>query len=467
MVANAVKLFLWPGQKRLLEDTDKATHCLAAGVGYGKTVFAPRWHYVRCKKVVGASRSFVAAPSVRLLKHVCLNAYRDFLISIGWAEGIHFTINLNDLFVDLLPLQHKVFLLSSETWKKVHGWEFTHGWIDEPGYMQGEMFTFLAERTRSPMIDRNQLLYTGVPQGLTAYYDHFTGDQFAPSGDYEVIEDDKKLKLTRYRESPTKLVMHASTHENTLLPTSYLAQLREAYGWNEDLWAAHVNGLFVPITDDRVYCTFRQQTNCGEYKPERDIPNLYVTFDFNVGKMSWVAVQQKNGAHFVVKENRKRCIGTDEACDQFIELFPPHEWATYRDKYGDTNTREIVVYGDPAGYARDTRTASQRYGNDYDIIRGKLLPHYPGLKILAANAHPPVRTRITIVNRLFGNNKLFIDRSCSKLIESFNSTTFDKNGNIKKPSGEHWTHPSDAFGYYACEEARLVFDTQYLGSAFL
>lgn len=420
---------LLPKQYALIENTHHTELCLAAGVGAGKTFAWVNWHHNRCLRNP-QSISWVVAPDYKVSRNVCLDRYLKFLQSIGLLETMHYHVKRTAPYEVKYWFGHTVFFQSAENWAEFVGVEISHASFDECGRSRSEARHELVERLRCPKAKLRQILYTGTPQGLTWYMREFSGDY-----DYAM-----------------KAVYHMASDENVFRPKGYLHQLFATYGHDAALVQAHIFGRFVAIHQDNCY-TFRDAIHVGDYPPVALVPTprltdvqcpLFLTWDFNVGLITWVAVQQRDGTHYVVKENDRRCLGTSEGCEQFIRDFPPATWGSH----------EITVYGDASGYHKDTRGQL----HDYDIIKGKLQPLYPRLRIMASSHNPSVSTRLDSVNKLLNpkSPSLLIDKSCVKVIESLNITSYDGKGGIAKPPQDTWTHAGDALGYYVCEVAPVV-----------
>lgn len=413
---------------------------MPSGVGYGKTTMGPRWMHPRILENTSATQSMVCAPTFKLAQRINLEYYKRFLNSIGYIEGVHYAVNNKDLFLEYLTLGKKIWFISAETWKNVVAWEFDIAWLDEPAWYPAEMFNQVVERIRSPA-KVNQVLCTGVSQGVTPYYERFGNLDYQPFGTYSVEDDGQTLELTRFRLTPTVAMMHASTMENTLLPPSYIANLRDQYGWNRNMWNAHVHGLFVPITNKQFYFEFDAARHVGDCPVQRlvrpagayqetELP-LIQSWDSNVGQMTWVAIQKPADAYWVVKENGSAARNIPEAVQQWAKAFPVSEWAHH----------PIIIMGDATLHQRSPQT----YSTGYETIMFHLKQAgYTNITLRAHRGNPFVFERSECTNRLFARNLLKIDRSCVKVVGSFGAAESDGKGGIEKPHGDTITHPAEA-----------------------
>lgn len=415
--SNEAEFILWPGQRRLLEDHSKRYHAVVAGNRYGKTVFGARWALTRAILNKDSELGLVVAPKYDLLKQVNLPAFLAALETAGLTDAIE--VNMSDLYVDL-PWGQRVLFRSAEAWKKIVGYTVAWFWLDEPGLCPEEVNRELTKRLSCPKAIVRQGLYTGTPEGINHYAKMF--------GCGAVQHDTERHSIAE-----TKLVLHGRTYDNPVLPPEYVQDLLDAFGWNENLRKAYIEGEFVPLFERNCY-ELDANRHIGDYPPLPDVPHIDLGFDFNVGMVTWGAYQRVEGKHRLCAENPRYCRDTDQAIDQFIDVFKPAIYSEH----------EITVTGDASGWAKDTRGGF----NDYDIILERLRKRYRNVRVVAPRSNPSVTASIVAVNRLLAKGLLCLDRRCTKHIESAQTTTFDGKGDISKPSGDTWTHPMDGCRYY-------------------
>lgn len=443
---------LWDGQDVLIYDHEYDEHAVVSGVGYGKTHFAARWHFVRCvlNGQAGCKQSFIGAPTHKLLKQNILPMYLEFLDSIGLEQGDDYIYNRSDLAVHFKGLNHTVLTAPlSITTRMLVSFSFSHAWIDECGLTSDHAPIEVAKRTRDGKAIALQTLYTGSPEGTNNWFYKKCGNANKIKSNFSEREtivnvegEDRKSKL---------LILHGKTKDNKTLPASYIDSLYREFAWNPNLIKAYINGEFVPVYEFSGY-DYDKTRHMKKLEPDINKP-LYLTWDFNVSQgavalISWTAIQEHGQDLHCVRENRGRARGTLDAIDNFIEQFPPGLWGQV----------PISITGDCNGRNRSTRGDE----NDYDIISHRLkAAGYRNFTITAPYSNPLVSTRLATVNRMFSDKSivgnLLLDNSCVKLDESFRTTTIDKFGKIEKPSGDTWTHPADGVGYYVCQ-ARPIRD---------
>jgi hypothetical protein len=429
---------VWPHTNRILKERQRFNLVLSAAIGWGKTHVGARWHFDRILQNKDSKLSAILAPSYKLLRHLILPRYTEYLTSIGLVQGVHYKVQTSPDLIITFSFGHKVMFLSGDNWKNIVAYDLSHAWIDEPGFLRDEVFYQVVERIRDPKANILQVLFTGVSQGAhTAYFQRFASRDYKTDGEYFFGEP-------RFKYNEDTLVMFAATQENPILKPQVLDNLKSAYGHNEKLWKAHAFGLFIPFSENTVY-DFTDENVTSSPPKIKNGDTLYLTWDFNPGQVAWVASAKKDDYLFCLAENEQMSRTTEEAAQQFVNQFPP---AQYRDL-------RIRVYGDAAGYTR----TSQSWYSDFDYVEQTLKKYYSNVKIEAKRCNPLITERIIAMNRQLATNpltnekhRLIVAKQCPKLIQSLQITTYNDNGGIFKPKGKDLhTHASDALGYLVHE----------------
>jgi hypothetical protein len=420
------------GQSRVLFDKEHRHHVLPAGIRYGKSYLGPPWHHNRVRANPRSHISLVTAPNYRLLKLVNLALYLRYLSSIGLQKGRHYRVNRSsDALSIIFPatkqrVEHTVLFLSTDNPDAIVGFTASHAWGDECALSSEDAYRNVVQRVSDPdAMHLRQMLWTSVPQG--------TGSWF-----YEKFGDAKTTRVqgTPYSESKSTLVLHGSMFDNPYLDDAYREQLVDEFSWDENYYRNFVLGEWVNLSTNAFYFKFSDKKNIKACSLLPDTNQFYLTFDFNVDFMSWSALQKqhvsayKKPVYAVFKSNRSNGRNIQEACQQFIDAFPPSKFKNYR----------ITVLGDPAGYARSTHT----HDTGYDLIESFLQPHYPFLRVEAGRGSPEVYERKVCTNRLFAEGRLIIDPSCTKVIESARMAVSNGERGIKKGKDDKVTHAMEA-----------------------
>lgn len=425
MTVEPLRLFY--GQRRLIEDRSKQEHAIIAGLGSGKSTLIPRWHFSRCLINRKSSVSLMVAPDSRLLTTVSLPAYESFLLSRGMIAGEDFKIYLSKgdtriVFRSLgpRPWGHSIFFLSGEAVEKIVGYNASHAALDEVDTMTEEVVFRVQQRLRCPDAELIQMLLAGTPEGLGVLHKRYHPDECKPSGD-------------RFSESDTKLVLHARTYDNYTLPPQYLESLEREYGRDSAEWQCYVEGVPTSLSKERFYYRFTPTRHVIECPPDPANPTLIWALDNNPVVLSTTWIQPDANRFLIVADNGGRARDVVEACEQFVERFPPHTWGRHA----------ISVLGDPALHARSPLT----HQTGYEIIRSLLKPHYPNLSIDAPRASPLIRERYRNTNKLFFEDRLYIDKRALKVIESAASVEMQPDGRPKKLSKDQLTHSMESIDF--------------------
>lgn len=214
--------------------------------------------------------------------------------------------------------------------------------------------------------------------------------------------------------------------------------------------------------EGRVYYEFDRETHARErchYNPNR---SLCLCFDFNVapGVCAYLQEGMYKGADPSVSREATFAIGevhiprdsnTAMVCRRIIA-----DWHGS----GDSPPRiarhegEVLVYGDPAGGLRSTKT---EHGSDWDVIRAVLQPVFgERLKFRVKRDQPRQRARVNSLNARLrtadGVKHFLVDPiNCKRLIEDLEVVTVKEGtaGEIDKDKDDgRFSHISDAVGYY-------------------
>ena len=175
----------------------------------------------------------------------------------------------------------------------------------------------------------------------------------------------------------------------------------------------------------RIFYAFTRLHNVREYTDP--LPHeLHIGMDFNLDPMSAVVAVKRGDILQVIDEIRIYGSNTDEMVEEI------------RSRYGD---RRIVVYPDPSGSARNTKSGGR---SDHTILRNA------GFVVKSPHAHNPVRDGINAVNAKLlsstGISTLFINPSCKYVIECLEKQTYKEGTSIPdKESG--FDHMNDALRY--------------------
>lgn len=162
---------------------------------------------------------------------------------------------------------------------------------------------------------------------------------------------------------------------------------------------------------------------------------LDLACDFNVDPMAWVVGQHRRDEAWALDEIAIPGGATTQlACAEFLRRYPGHK------------TRELLVYGDPSGNSRSTKSKE----TDYQIIRTMLSPHWR-LRMMVKSAHPPVTERLNAFNAMLapatGAPRYYLHPRCTQLANDLARVSLKPGTRELDKSNRHLTHFSDADGY--------------------
>lgn len=407
---------LWPGQLRLIKEYKASAIGVVAGYGYGKTTFGVCWHFNRVLINKESAVSLVVAADYKLVKTVCMPAYEHYLTSLGLVIGKHFSLNKAENILYFPWSGQKVIFLTAEKPKKIAAYNASHAWFDEAARCDEEVNENLVARIRCPKAKVHQICYTTTPEGTNWLYDLFHPESLQRTG--------------RHSVGASKIVLHGASTDNRMLPASYFQTLRDTYGWESAMYRNYVLGEWTNLNQNSFYFSFNEREHVIDYELNKDLKRLVLTWDNNVGQMTWVTVQPTAEGWATHLDNDCSGRNIEHACQQFMDKYPPHLFKDWH----------IEVYGDAALHARSV----QSYTTGYEMIEALLKPHYPRLQVLAHRGNPMVNERSMCTNRLFALKRLAIGKKCRKVIQSAREAESDKKTGIKKGSGDRITHAMEA-----------------------
>lgn len=206
-------------------------------------------------------------------------------------------------------------------------------------------------------------------------------------------------------------------------------------------------------------------TDCP-YDP--DLP-IHISYDFNVAPYMTLTCYQIRETESLIQFTQ-----IDEFCLESPMNSTKAATTAFCKKYGPHNP-EVLVYGDPSGKQKDTRTEQGR--NDFQIISDTLRKYGIAHKMKQARKAPGVIARGNFINAILENSiyvreKLLIiqiSRSCKHSISDLMYVKEDDEGKKKKErvkdpdtgqTYEKYGHCSDSLDYAICK----IFESDFLAS---
>lgn len=427
-----------------LSDKITSRFGVSAGLGSGKSHGAAQWFTDRNKKNSESKYSAIVMPTYQKIWDAAIPTLKKVYDSLGMREGLHYSVVKQPFpMVRLHANDHEIHLISANNPERIVAVEYSHAWASEAGILKAEAIDNVFDRVRCPKARLNQIMLEGVPQGFGRFAELF--DTSNAPGWVQVEPKDYMRKVSTPKGDILYRRFRVGTADNPFLKPEYLIGLYETYRNRPNYIRAYIHGYFVPLHVGNVYTDYLQEKHTiKDVLPTMGAP-IYLTFDFNANPVSWVALQNKSfqeydkivNRYVALAECRKGINQLTDAVLYFSMRFPIAEFA---------NT-DIMVYGDMSGHASSHKVSQ----TDYQVIADTLRRlGYHRVHICALRSNPIETVSVEYLNRMFLRDELYICESLKELQRSLLFTRWKENSkNIDKPSGEDWTHYSDALKYFA------------------
>lgn len=379
---------------------------LSAGYGAGKT-------YSLCMKgflLFNENKGFpggILCPTIKMYKR---DVYPTML-NICKENGIPFKYNKSDLMWFFPDTATTIYIFHSEDdGASIKGPNLAFMLINEVTLVSQMAFLSALARVRIKNAGLPQIAMSGTPEGFNWTYEYFIEN---PREDTELIFGNTRLNYHN----------HASYVAN--LESSYDPLMQEQY----------IDGKFVNLKGKRVAWSFDRQKHTApdvNYLP--DLP-VRVSLDFNVSPMAatlWQVVPDayadENSA--LLGSNRARVRAFDE-----IEIDNSNTYEmcdTIKDKVPDDEA--VIIYPDPAGNARSTKSRESR--SDFDILRQE------GFNELKYKPSLSVRSCVNALNNMLSKDAIVLNsKKCKQGIADLEQCVFRGNAfEIDKTNTKrsHW-----------------------------
>lgn len=247
--------------------------------------------------------------------------------------------------------------------------------------------------------------------------------------------------------NPNRHVFYSNTFDNPFLPKTYIEQLKNDL--DPKMARRMIYGEWIEINQDVIYYAYQRDNNYTEtnYQINPSLP-VHICWDFNIGegKPLSCTLFQYYGDHF-------HCF--DEVVIEGARTLDSLEELDHKG-YFDKNYK-IIVHGDAAGKARDTRSLR----SDYDIIENYLKKHDSRIRyeMQVPRSNPPVRTRHNIVNAYcqndLGQHRLTVYAKCKTLDKGLRLTALKKGGSYIEDDSKPYQHITTALGYGVVYTSKL------------
>lgn len=352
------------------------------GLGSGKTHAGALWAMMQALKHP-KTKGLITANSYSQLKKATLVKFFEILDNFL----IPYEYKIQDGVILVGPEKATIYALSMEKYDLLRGIEFGWGWGDECAFYKSEAFNVMIGRIRDPK-GPCQWKGTTTPNGFNWLY-------------------------TKFVETPpaSSRVIYSKTSDNAVnLKRSYISDLRNQY--DSKLAQQELDGQFVNLTSGKVFYHFDRLQHV---QPTNDVNDMvFLGLDFNVDPLCGVICWTDGRALYIFDEIYENDSNTFKASKEINKRYPG---------------RYISIASDETGNRR--KTSSQN--TDHEILRRA------GFNVLNFK-NPKIKDRNNNVNRLFEQNKIFIDPRCKYLIKELEQYTYESDD-------EKMGHITDALGY--------------------
>ena len=229
---------------------------------------------------------------------------------------------------------------------------------------------------------------------------------------------------------PGRVMINASTDDNTFLPHQYFQRMEQEYTLNQMEALRH--GRFIPMQAGTVYVSFDRKINRTSREIQATDDTLLIGLDFNYGNCSFVAG---------IYEDKKLQI-LDEGTGilntyQMVEVL--------KNRYPG---KRLIIHPDSSGANNSTSST----WSDIEILTKEF-------KVAYLRSNPAVMERVNRVNLFFEKLQLVINpNKCKELVNCLENQTF-KNGMPDKTV--NLDHLPDGLGYMVWQFEIEYHDNPY------
>ena len=392
---------LLPHQREFCDDTDHLILGLCAGFGAGKTYSLT----VKAILLAMANPGGVMAvfePTFQLVLDVWVRSFDETLDKFG-IEYDYKASPMPEYVLHLPKGPSTILCRTMEATNRIRGLTLHAVLADEIDTSKYDIANKAVEMILARLRGgkKPQFCLASTPEGYNVMWDLFCQNP-----------------------GPDRRLIKAKTTDNIHLPPGFVDSLYANYP--PQLLAAYIQGEFTNLDKTTVYPYFDRDRHWSDLEPS-DTDHIYAGCDFNVG-CSFVEIFIRRGDTFhVVAEYHPKDT--------------PSIVTLLKEKYAKHIERGLfTVVPDAASRHRTTTNASE---SDLAILKRG------GLRVKVQSQNPLIEDRVSAVNLLLMNDRLFLHPSCQYLIKAFETQAYDDRGKPSKTGKglEDRSGPADAAGY--------------------
>jgi len=424
-------------QARFLADRSDI-RAVIGGVGSGKSLICADELIERAMRYPHA-RHYIIGASHPAMKEGTIPTFLSRLDEHGYT----YSLNRQDLSVTITSGPAKgcriiTWTVANDRWQKLKGQMIDSAWLDEcQVWDRGqEAYDFIVNRLRPSEEAQRHHANLECRLWLSANPPHTTSHW-----------------LYRYFVKGAKAPLYQATvFDNVLMPQrdKYVDRLRSQYA--PDLFKIEVMGEWGDIGVGVVYSSFARASNVAESfvgVPVEFDPRLPIEWCHDFGVVPRVSLLCQTHKVDAPGYQPEVLVVFDEITQS--EGNTADQIAEFVNRYPSDVMSALVLYGDPAGQARNSTTGQ----SDWSMLAWdeRITPYGPTID--RATAPPPIVDRVNGMNAKLCNAKaevgIVIHPRCEKSIEDLQSTKYKDGTRVLdhgSPSrGVYRTHWSDALGY--------------------
>ncbi len=401
MSVNEIAYNPLPFQEKFHNSTKEKVY-LSAGFGAGKTYALS----MKLFALMDANRGLpggLLCPDLKMYKKDVLPTIRD----ICAANGIRYKYNKTDSIFFFPATGSTIYVFhAGDEGRSIRGPNLAFMLINEVTLVSKEAFESALSRVRLKHAKLLQVAMSGTPEGFNWAYEYFIEN---PREDTDLIYGDSRANV------------HVSNSYVTMLETSYDDLMRQQY----------VEGKFINLKGKRcAYAFDRIKHTAPDIERLDDFP-VWVSLDFNVAPMAatlWNRVPfgvNYHGDQDFTHELR----AFDEIC---LESSNTYELCdVLKDRLG--GTENVIIYPDPAGVARSTKSKNL---SDIDILRMN------GFKHIKYKPQISVRNSMNALNSMLQRDMIVMNsKKCRNAIADMEQCVFKDDCfemDKSNPKRTHW-----------------------------
>ena len=398
-----------PAQAQIYRDTKTKILTLSGGLGSGKSHAGVRKALQLSALNQGHPGGFLC-PSYSDFRKDIKPLFEEILEDhIGLQEGKHWWFHKTHKEYTFIWNKKPLYIFTGES--PIAGPNLAYCVINEYSLMKWERINEMIRRVRLKEAKFKQRVLVGTPEDTHGWLEEFIENQ----------ESENDNTPNHFR------VVYADTSENHHVDPDYRRQLELML--DEQQLKVFAGGQIVKIGSDYFYYSYSDSENVEDFKEDKNLP-VHIALDFNVGRMcaSFNQIKYINGF--------KKLFCFDE-----LELTGDSNTYSMRDAILARYPKErVIITCDAAGKNRSS-SAVQGLMSDVAILRDV------GLTVRFKSQNLGFRKRQLLMNGLFHNKHVIINKNCKKVRRDFKTVKQKKDTLEKEKKVETLTHFSDGLDY--------------------